>query len=391
MVGFPENGNFSKTLTESLVQVVNSNVALNPQKLNLTKANQSNYYNTLVSLEAKILTQKTKGNDQILDLQEGQRFYEAVLSPNFGQLPAFEPGSRLKITGILCEQASKISTEESDISETAKILLRGPQDVVVLSGAPWWTWKGFILLASILLAVIIIGLLVIFTLRRRLERQRLAKFIFSKQILQSQEEERRRIAVNLHDTLGQNLLIIKNQSHLAMQLPADESTIRNRLNEISEVTKQAIEEVRQITRNLRPYQLDRLGLTHAIRAVIKQVSENSSILFASNVDDIDGAFDKENEIHVFRIIQESINNIIKHSGATEAAIVIKRNAAVVSLSIRDNGKGFDPALDKAVGFGLNSIVERVWITGGESKIDSSPGRGTSLFFEIPIFCNKIFQ
>jgi signal transduction histidine kinase len=389
VVGFPQDGTLSKTLTEALVRVIDSNVALNPRQLNLTKTKLADYYDTLVSLEATILAQKTQGSDQILDLQEGQHFYQAVLSSHFGQLQVFEPGSDLKITGVFnvghVGSIGKNSNEENDLSEPVKIFLRDPQDVVLLKGAPWWTWKGFILLAGILLTVIITGLLVIYVLRRRLERQRLAKFIFSRQILQGQEEERRRIAVNLHDTLGQNLLIIKNQSHLAMQSPKDESAIHHRLSEISEVTAQAIEEVRQITRNLRPYQLDRFGLTHAIRAIIKQMSENTPILFASHVDEIDGTFDKESEIHVYRIIQESINNIIKHSGATEATIVIKKNTTIVSLSIRDNGRGFDITLDRHVGFGLNSIIERVWILGGQSEIDASPGRGTNLIFKIPIF------
>ena len=389
VVGFPGDGTPSKTLTEALVRVFDSNVALNPRELNLAQIKLTNFDDTLVSLEATVLAQKNQGSDQILDLQEGQHFYEAVLSSNFGQLQVYEPGSRLKITGIFNVEhvgpVGKNSNEENNWSEPVKILLRDPADVVLLKGAPWWTWKGFMLLAGILLTVIIIGLLVIYILRRRLERQRLAKFIFSRQILQSQEEERRRIAVNLHDTLGQNLLIIKNQSHLAMQLPQDESAIHHRLNEISEVTAQAIEEVRQITRNLRPYQLDRFGLTNAIRAIIKQMSENTPILFASHVDEIDGTFDKESEIHVYRIIQESINNIIKHSGATEATIVIKKNGPVVSLSVRDNGRGFDSTVDRHVGFGLNSIIERVWILGGESEIDAAPGRGTNLIFKIPIF------
>jgi signal transduction histidine kinase len=269
------------------------------------------------------------------------------------------------------------------MSAPLNILLRGPLDVALVRGAPWWTWKGFVLLAGILMTVTIAGLSVIVILRRRLERQRLAKFIFSRQILQSQEEERRRIAVNLHDTLGQNLLFIKNQSHLAMQPPADESVIRHRLSEISEVTIHAIEEVRQITRNLRPYQLDRLGLTQAVQAVIKQVSANSPTVFASHVDEIDGIFDKESEIHIYRIIQESLNNIIKHSGATEATVVIKKQAGIVLLSIRDNGRGFDSTQEKSIGLGLNSITERAWILGGKSKIDASPGGGTSLTFEIP--------
>lgn len=386
VVGFPGNDNVPKILTGALVRAVGSSELLNSQKLSLTKTNLSDYYGTLVSLEAVILTQKLKGDCQILDLQEGQHFFEAALSSNFGQLPVFESGSRLRITGVLDQTglASEKPADVSDLSESMKVLLSGPQDVVLLRGAPWLTWKGFALLAGILITVTTTGLLIIYILRQRLERQRLAKFIFSRQILQSQEEERRRIAVNLHDTLGQNLLFIKNQSKLAMQLPANESVIRHRLSEISEVTINAIEEVRQITRNLRPYQLDRLGLTHAIRAIIKQVSESSSIVFASHVDEIDGIFDKESEIHVYRIIQESINNIIKHSGATEATIVIKKNTAIVSLSVRDNGQGFDVTLSRPVGFGLNNIIERAWILGGESKIDTSPGRGTNLVFEIPI-------
>jgi signal transduction histidine kinase len=384
--GFPEDDILSKTLTEGLLRATSSNMAVDPHKLNLTKTNLPDYYNTLVSLEAKIIAQKFRGAEQVLDLQEGQRFCEAVLSTDFGRLPVFEPGSRLKITGVLQRDdssAGRKSTDENELSAPVNILLRGPLDVVVVRGAPWWTWKGFVLLASILLTVITAGLSVIVILRRRLERQRQAKFNFSRQILQSQEEERRRIAVNLHDALGQNLLFIKNQSHLAIQMPADESGIRNRLHDISKVTAQAIEEVRQITRNLRPYQLDRLGLTQAVQAVIKQVSENSPTVFASHVDEIDGIFDKESEIHIYRIIQESLNNIIKHSGATEATVVIKKQAGMVSLSIRDNGQGFDATQEKSIGLGLNSIAERAWILGGKSKIDASPGGGTSLTFEIP--------
>jgi signal transduction histidine kinase len=388
VAGFPEDGSSSKTLTEALVRPVDANGSLNPRKLDLNKAPLADYRGVLVGLETTFLAQKTRGADQVLDLQEGQHFYEAVLSSDSGKLPFFEPGSRLKITGV-CDvgrapSIGKKPTEENISLESVEIFLRSPQDVVKLGGPPWWTWKGFVLL----LAVIILGLLVIYLLRRRLERQRLAKFNFSRQILQSQEDERRRIAVNLHDTLGQNLLIIKNKSRLAMQPSTDGSVIHHRLNEISEVATQAIEEVRQITQNLRPYQLDRLGLTQAVRAIIKQVSENSPTQFASHVDEIDGVFDKESEIHVYRIVQESINNIVKHSGATEATVVIKRQTAVVSLSIRDNGRGFDASLENSGGLGLNGIAERVWILGGKSKIDASPGGGTNLAFEIPILSSR---
>ena len=106
-------------------------------------------------------------------------------------------------------------------------------------------------------------------------------------------------------------------------------------------------------------------------------------------DDIGGLLDKEAEIHVYRIVQEAVNNILKHSAATEAAVVIKRLAATVSLSIRDNGRGFDAgtlydsnAAD--VGHGLSGIKERIRILGGTFAIDSRPGQGTSLNIEIPV-------
>jgi signal transduction histidine kinase len=221
-----------------------------------------------------------------------------------------------------------------------------------------------------------------------LERQQEAQLAFSRQVLERLEDERRRIAVNLHDSLGQILVAIKQHALLAIQRPADGQGLRLRLDEISGATSQAIEEVRQITHGLRPYQLDRLGLTQAIRASVSRASVNSSILFATRVEDIDGLFDKDAEIHVYRIVQEAVTNVVKHSAATEAAVVIKKKPGVVSLSIRDNGKGFDPAKPSSqphdLGYGLNGIAERVRILGGTLTIDSRPGQGSSLSVEVPL-------
>src|SRR4029077_19090578 len=101
-------------------------------------------------------------------------------------------------------------------------------------------------------------------------------------------------------------------------------------------------EVRRISHGLGPHQLDHLGLTRAIRASVDRASENSSVVFASRVENIDGLFEREAEILLYRIVQEAVTNILKHSAATEAAVVVKKQAILVSLSIRDNGKGFDP-------------------------------------------------
>jgi signal transduction histidine kinase len=390
VVGFPTASGSVRTLTKALVRPAGDVRDVPPQKLNAGEGISFRHAGALVEINANLIAQRTKGGRQVLELQEGQRVFEAELPVENGVLPPFEPGSRLQLSGV-CDFAAVTPppsgnvAAESPSTGALKILLRRPADVVLLSGPPWWTWKQTATLVGTLLVVTVASLLRIHLLRRRLERQ----LAFSRQILESQESERHRIAANLHDSLGQNLLVIKNQARLAMQPIGSESVLRRRLDEISGCASQAIEEVREITHALRPYQLDRLGLTQTIRATVNRAAENSSISFASHADDVDEVFDKESEIHVYRIVQEAVNNILKHSAATEATVVVKKLAAVVSLSIRDNGRGFDAAAahdsnSQDVGHGISGIKERVRILGGTFVVDSRPGHGTSLSIEIPV-------
>lgn len=394
VVGFPSANGSVCTLTEALVHLVGGGRDVPPQKLDVGKGVSFKHAGTLVQINANLMTQRTKAGRQVLELQEKQRVFEAELPLENAPLPTFTPGSRLQLSGVcdfatVAPAAAGSVAEESPSTGALKIWLRTPADIVLLSGPPWWTWKYTAALVGTLLTVLMVSLLRIHLLRRRLERQ----LAFSRQILESQESERHRIAANLHDSLGQNLLVIKNQARLAMQPASGESALRQRLDEISGCASQAIEEVREITHALRPYQLDRLGLTQTIRATVSRAAENSSILFASHADDIDALLDKESEIHVYRIVQEAVNNILKHSAGTEAAVVVKRLTATVSLSVRDNGCGFDAGAMRSsdshdVGHGISGIKERVRILGGTFVIDSRPGHGTTLSIEIPVCVPK---
>jgi signal transduction histidine kinase len=393
VVGFPAAGGGFLTVTEALVRPSNARRHVEPAKLDLSEALSSKQSGKLVRVTASLLIQKTVGFHQILEVQEQRRVFAAMLSRDNGTLPTIAPGSRVTITGV-CDnggvalRASGQLGGESLPLGSLRVLLRGPGDVAVLSGPPWWTLKRTLTLVGALLTVLAVALLWVQLLRRRLARQHTARLAFSRQILQGQESERQRIALNLHDSLGQNLLVIKHQARLAMDPTTDASERQKRLNDISEITSQALEEVRQITHDLRPYQLDRLGLTQAIRATVSRAAESSSIQFASHVDDIDALFNKEAEIHLYRVIQEAVNNILKHSSATEAAVVVKNQTARVSVSVRDNGCGFDPpaadfAHSRNVGYGLKGMTERVRILGGSLLINSGPARGTSLTVELP--------
>jgi signal transduction histidine kinase len=391
-IGFPMITGSAQTVTQPLVRSVKSTDTIQPVDLDLSEPFSANQKGALIRVSAILLAQKTTGLSQVLELQEQRRFFVAILPASQGHLPPMLAGSRVQIIGVCNDEApapQPVGEKKAgvQIPVSFSILLRSPQDVTLLSGPPWWTTKKTVTLVGLLLMTSAVALLWVYLLRRRLERQRAAQLAFSRLILGKLEEERRRIAVNLHDSLGQSLLVIKNHAILANQSPAEVQGIRGRLEEISGVTTLAIEEVRRITHDLRPYQLDRLGLTQAIKTSVNPAPDNKAIQFASRIDDIDGLFDKDAEIHVYRIVQETVTNVVKHSAATEATVVIKRRAASISISVRDNGKGFDLAKLSAqshqVGFGLTGIGERVRILNGTLTVDSKPGGGTSLTVEIP--------
>jgi signal transduction histidine kinase len=268
--------------------------------------------------------------------------------------------------------------------------LAGPAPVIAPKNLRLW-WQRFPRKEAWLYGIsALLGGWVVLRLRRgwvdaRLRRTQEA---FSRQLLASQEAERKRIAAELHDGLGQQLLIIKNRLYLAQEqvngnAPAAE------LEEISQTVSQTIAEVREISHNLRPYQLDRLGLTKAVRATVKKIADSGSLRIESEIGDIDGLFSPEGEINFYRIVQESLNNILKHSAAATARIRIERANGRLTMRIEDDGRGFDSrrtAEDAAPvrGFGLTGLGERVRILGGRFDCASAPGEGTKLTFEIPV-------
>jgi signal transduction histidine kinase/streptogramin lyase len=253
----------------------------------------------------------------------------------------------------------------------------------------WRTWWFLTLAACALIATVY----VLYRWRiRQLQREHAVREAFARQLIESQENERRRIAAELHDSLGQSLVLIKNWALLGLRATGaqqqQEETTRANLDEISTTASAAINEVREIAYNLGPYQLDRLGLSHTITEMVERVASSSPIRFTVEVDPLDGLFSKQAEISIFRIVQEALNNIVKHSAATSARLVIKADTTRVTLSIHDDGQGFAHGASnvndvRPRGFGLLSLAERVRLLGGVWVVESEPERGTNIHITLP--------
>jgi PAS domain S-box-containing protein len=211
------------------------------------------------------------------------------------------------------------------------------------------------------------------TERKRVE-QELQKMMTT--IIDVQEEERKRLSRNLHDGIGQNLyshLITINRLLSELNHPL--------LDQMQKEATQLIEEIRDISWELRPSVLDDLGLVPAIRSFLSRFSENYHIdVFFECV--LNRRLDISIELTIYRIIQEALTNIRKYAEVSDASVTIREFDEIVRVMIEDKGKGFE--LDsQSRGVGLFSMDERARAVGGELTINSSPGTGTRIILEVP--------
>lgn len=217
-------------------------------------------------------------------------------------------------------------------------------------------------------------------LRRENERQKR----FTERLIDSQEQERRRIASELHDGLGQQILVIKNRAELAQQQAGDPEETLKQLKEIMESAVLSIGDVRNISHDLRPVHLEKFGLSDAVENLCDQLKRTSKIEWSYHIDDFDGIISKNKEIHFYRVIQEATNNILKHSLAKEASVMVMKSDSEIKATIWDDGKGFDKSeenVDKGLGF--SGMHERIETLGGTINIESKPGEGTGIKIIIP--------
>jgi signal transduction histidine kinase len=201
-------------------------------------------------------------------------------------------------------------------------------------------------------------------------------------LIDGQEMERQRLSRDLHDSLGQSLLAIKIKLEQAKNTSPEKSQVI--IHETQELLKSTIQEIRNITNNLMPSVLEAFGIEQGLMNLCKDTETNTGIKIKFTCENLPASFDQRKQIYLYRIAQEAINNITKHSEAGKASIIISSCASCISLNIADNGKGFEIGKGDSKGNGILNIKERVQLLRGECHIYSSPGKGTSINIEIPV-------
>jgi len=224
---------------------------------------------------------------------------------------------------------------------------------------------------------------VICTVRDVTERQRIRDF--SGGALRSVEEERQRIARELHDDTAQRLATLMLSVRL-LSIEKDEARRAHGFAELREQILEAAEGVKRIARGLRPPELEEVGLRTALQAHLRSLREGAGFEVEVDMDPVENLLNLEGKLCIYRIIQESLSNVLRHSGAQRARVSIWAEEGRIMALVEDQGRGFDPgrASTDGEGLGLVGMRERAVMLGGQLLVDSAPGTGTRVRIELPI-------
>lgn len=199
------------------------------------------------------------------------------------------------------------------------------------------------------------------------------------------EEERKHIARELHDDLGQLLAALRMDLSLLQRDSILTGKTQQTINSMDQLLLTSITTLRRIATDLRPRALDEGGLYFALQTLQKDFSIRHGIACDLEANEEQLALDDARSTAIFRIVQESLTNVVRHAAATEVQIVFERNATMLSFSIADNGKGIEAEeMRKSRSFGLVGMRERVKAMHGEFLVDSQPGEGTRLKINLPL-------
>jgi signal transduction histidine kinase len=210
-------------------------------------------------------------------------------------------------------------------------------------------------------------------------------------LINAQEEERSRIARELHDDLSQRMALLSIETEQLAQLASDTVPgLSAGLHKVLDGIQETLSDIHRLSYELHPSKLDRLGLPAAVLSLCKEISRHQSVQVECTFSDVPEPLPRNVSLCLYRVIQESLQNIIKHSGACTATVELYGNSSEVRLKISDEGVGFNPeSVAKQRGLGLLSMRERLRLVGGTISIESRPLRGTRINVAVPIHAPAI--
>ncbi len=378
VLGFPATGESAPVLENGAFHRVSRGPVPKPIVLDLSEPWEQ-YDGALVQTEAKLLHVERQSDGVRLILQQGDSAIEALMeSPSSSELLSIRLNSQLRLTGICLVRNGGLWS----IPQSFRLLLRSPQDVIVLHAASWWNLRNALWLLGILSGVLFIVLAGMFSLSRKVREQ--MAVIREKIEHGAVLEERNRIARELHDTLEQELAGITMQLDLAVdcfrQVP---QVAFDALSAARNMSRHSMIDARRSVWDLRCSLLENGDLPSALTEIVRSIRTNGKTKVDVEVQGSPVRLPGRLEMNLLRIGQEAASNAIKHGHADNVEIVLRYTSKRVILEVRDDGCGLSPERSNPVGhFGMLDMRERAEALGSQLIVESAPGSGTLIALEV---------
>jgi signal transduction histidine kinase len=385
-VGYPQLGGGAPVLQDAQIRITGRSNLPPATLVASTNLPDHKLDATLVRVDAMLLGDTENMAQRILELQAGSRHFLARLVWPYGE--PLSVGSRVRVTGVY---ATVPDEQVNGSLDPFELLLNRPADVVVLRRPPWWTVQH----ALIVIATLVIGLGIatvwISLLRRRVEERtaQLKIEIEERQMAQQQriiDQERTRVAQDLHDELGAGLTEVSILGSLAKtpEIPAE---ARDRyVEQLTNVARSLVTALDEIVWAVNP-QYDTVSSVAEYHSLFAQRFLNlAGIACRLQVSESlpEYTLDSRARHSVFLAFKEALNNVVRHSGATEVHLVIEVSAAGLVLAISDNGRGFDSTALAPGADGLAGMARRMQSLSGSCQVTSRPGAGTTVRLHLPL-------
>jgi signal transduction histidine kinase len=384
-VGFEGMGKYSPILQDVIYRRIGDGPPPEPVALTEEQALSGDHDADLVTMEGQLLDSYQGGDDRIFVLQSDRVVFNAYLARADERHPVPIPpnGCRLKLTGI-CLIDEVLDNVDKLKPRLFRVLLRSPEDIVVIQKPSWWT------LSRLFWALAALGILSLATsgwvisLHRRVQLQ---TAVISKKIQREAVlEERHRVAREIHDTLAQSYSGLGFQlDAIASYLPPD-LEIRERVETAKQMVRHGQEEFRRSLANLRARELEHGGLPEALGELGRQMTAGSGVAFDLRIRGTTRGLDEAVENNLLRISQECITNALRHANASHISAELVFEKAHVQLRVSDDGAGFDTKELEQLGdghFGWRGIRERAEQIQANVNLTSQPGRGTTVVVTVP--------
>jgi signal transduction histidine kinase len=392
-VGFPKLGGASPVLQEAQIRAVGHDLLAKPIPIAGNKLMDRTLDSTLVTVNASLARDTLERGERVLELRNGPYLFAARLKADSRETHLILPGSELQLTGVYVwadEARGRLSANDTPF----ELLLHGPANVVVLRKPSWWTLRHTVIVVSGLAGLLCVSFSWVIMLRRKVQQRttQLKKEIEERQLAEQRraiEQERIRMARDLHDELGSGLTEVGMLGSLANTGTVAPEARSRYLGQLTNVARTLVTALDEIVWAVNPDYDTVPSLVSYFSLYAESFLSLAGIKCRLQVMDSvpERPLDSRLRHGLLCAFKEALNNVVRHANATEVQTVFELAGGVLVVSVADNGQGFAGVTESPSKDGLRGLKERLKSLGGECEIVSEPDHGTKVVMRLPLTQN----